>query len=75
MLLPQKRLKIIEEEINKLARDLSNLEEIWRNEKADVQGSTDVKEKIEKIKLEIEKATRQEIGSEFQNYSMVSYPS
>ena len=44
-----KRLKIIEEEISKLARDLSNLEEIWRNEKADVQGSTDVKEKIEKI--------------------------
>ena len=45
---------------------LSNLEEIWRNEKADVQGSTDVKEKIEKIKLEIEKATRQVIGREFQ---------
>ena len=62
-----KRLKIIEEEISKLARDLSNLEEIWRNEKADVQGSTDVKEKIEKIKLEIEKLLAREIGREFQN--------
>ena len=44
-----KRLKIIEEEISKLARDLSNLEEIWRNEKADVQGSTDVKERSKKL--------------------------
>merc|ERR1711991_414981 len=65
-----KRLKIIEEEISKLARDLSNLEEIWRNEKADVQGSTDVKEKIEKIKLEIEKATRQ---GDWQRVSELQY--
>ena len=54
-----KRLGIIEEEIKKLSQELYSLEEVWRNEKADVQDSTDVKEKIEKLKLEIEKSTRE----------------
>ena len=54
-----KRLGNIEDEIKKLSQELYSLEEVWRNEKADVQDSTDVKEKIEKLKLEIEKSTRE----------------
>ena len=45
----QKRLQLIEEEIERLNREYSDLEEIWTAEKAAVQGSAQLKEEIEKI--------------------------
>lgn len=54
----KKRLTLIEEEIGKLEREYGDLEEIWKNEKAAVQGSAALKEKIDQVRAEIEKYTR-----------------
>jgi ATP-dependent Clp protease ATP-binding subunit ClpB len=53
-----KRFDLIEDEILKLQRDLNDLEEIWKAEKAAAQGSANVKEEIERIKFQIEELTR-----------------
>ncbi len=53
-----KRMALIEEEIGKLGREYADLEEIWKAEKAMAQGSAQVKEEIEKIKLQIEDLKR-----------------
>jgi len=55
----QRRLALIEEEIVKLQRELADLDEIWKAEKATAQGSAQVKEQIEQIKLQIETLKRQ----------------
>lgn len=52
------RLKHLEEEITKLEKEYANLEEIWKAEKAQVQSSTQIKEELEKAKLELEDARR-----------------
>src|ERR1700680_3995032 len=49
----QKRLQLIEEEIERLDREYSDLEEIWMAEKAAVQGSATLKEEIEKVRGDI----------------------
>ncbi len=54
----KKRLTLIEEEIDKLEREYGNLEEIWKSEKAAVQGSAAIKEQIEQVRADIEKFTR-----------------
>jgi ATP-dependent Clp protease ATP-binding subunit ClpB len=46
----KKRLILIKDEIDKLERELANLDEIWRAEKAQVQGSAHIKEEIDKIR-------------------------
>jgi len=46
----QRRLVLIKDEIDKLERELANLDEIWRAEKAQVQGSAHIKEEIDKIR-------------------------
>jgi len=46
----QKRLVLIRDEMAKLEREYANLDEIWRAEKAQVQGSAHIKEEIDKIK-------------------------
>jgi ATP-dependent Clp protease ATP-binding subunit ClpB len=53
-----KRLSLIQEEIGKLEREAADLEEIWKAEKAAAQGSAQVKEEIEKIKVQIEDLKR-----------------
>ena len=54
----RKRLALIEEEIKRLDKDYSDLEEIGKAEKAQVQGSQHIKEELEKVKLEMEAAKR-----------------
>ena len=54
----QKRLGLLEEEIEKLRREAADLEEIWHSEKAQAQGGQHVREEIEKLKLKIEELTR-----------------
>jgi ATP-dependent Clp protease ATP-binding subunit ClpB len=54
----KKRLVLIEEEITKLSREYADLEEVWKAEKASVQGTTHIREEIEKIKLQMEDAKR-----------------
>ena len=53
-----KRLGILEEEIATLEREYSDLEEIWKSEKAAVQGSSHVKEELERARMELETAQR-----------------
>ena len=53
-----KRLGLIEEELLKLQREYNDLEEIWTAEKAQAQGSAQVKEEIDKIKFQIEELKR-----------------
>jgi ATP-dependent Clp protease ATP-binding subunit ClpB len=54
----QKRLGLIEEELVKLQREANDLEEIWKAEKAQAQGSAHVKEEIDRIKQQIEELKR-----------------
>jgi len=66
----KKRFELIEEEIGKLEKEYADLEEIWKAEKAQVQGSAHIKEAIEKIKFEMEEATRK---GEWQKVSELQY--
>jgi ATP-dependent Clp protease ATP-binding subunit ClpB len=54
----RKRLGLIEEEIGKLQKEISDLDEIWKAEKAQAQGSAQIKEEIDKLKFQIEELTR-----------------
>jgi ATP-dependent Clp protease ATP-binding subunit ClpB len=54
----KKRLEILQGEINTLEREYSDLEEIWKAEKAAVQGSHHVKEALERARQELETAQR-----------------
>jgi ATP-dependent Clp protease ATP-binding subunit ClpB len=66
----QKRLSLLEDEIAKLEREYADLEEIWKAEKSQVQGSQHIKEEMEKVKLEIEAATRK---GDWQKVSELQY--
>ncbi len=54
----KKRLTMLEEEITKLDREYSDLDEIWKSEKAAVQGTTHIKEELERARTELENARR-----------------
>ena len=54
----QKRFGLIEEEIGKLQKEISDLDEIWQAEKAQALGSKDVMEEIDTINTQIEEFTR-----------------
>jgi ATP-dependent Clp protease ATP-binding subunit ClpB len=54
----RKRLGLIEDEIGKLHKEISDLEEIWKAEKATAQGSAQIREEIEKVKFQIEEQKR-----------------
>ncbi|NMG76650.1 ATP-dependent chaperone ClpB [Aromatoleum diolicum] len=54
----QKRLLLIRDEIDKLEREFANLDEIWRSEKASVQGSQHIKEEIERLRAQMAEMQR-----------------
>jgi ATP-dependent Clp protease ATP-binding subunit ClpB len=54
----KKRAADLETDIAKLEREFSDLNEIWKAEKAAVQGTTKIKEQIEAARAEIESAQR-----------------
>ncbi|MBI4206193.1 MAG: ATP-dependent chaperone ClpB [Betaproteobacteria bacterium] len=66
----QKRLKLLEEEITALEREYADLEEIWKAEKAQVQGSQHVKEELDRLKVEMEAAKRK---GDWQKVSEIQY--
>ena len=66
----QKRLGLLEEEIAKLERDYTDLEEVWKAEKSAVQGSQTIKEEIEKVRLQMEEARRK---GDWQKMSELQY--
>lgn len=54
----QQRLIALQEQIVKQDREYADLEEIWNAEKAAVQGTTLIKEELERVRLEFETAKR-----------------
>src|SRR5256712_5838790 len=66
----QKRLALIEAEIKQPEREYADLEEVWKADKAAVQGSQHIKEELEKLKLEMEGAKRK---GDWQKVSELQY--
>lgn len=54
----KKRLAKIDLDIGKFERELNDLEEIWRAEKAALQGSQEIKSQLEQARLELEDKRR-----------------
>lgn len=53
-----KRMQLIEDELLKLQREYNDLEEIWKAEKAQVQGSAHIKEEIDKLRAQMAELQR-----------------
>jgi ATP-dependent Clp protease ATP-binding subunit ClpB len=66
----RKRFSLIEDEIGKLEKEYSDLEEIWKTEKAQVAGSQHVKEELEKLRLQMDDARRK---GDWQKMSEIQY--
>ncbi|CAD5107932.1 ATP-dependent chaperone ClpB [Zestomonas carbonaria] len=66
----KKRLAKLEEDIGKLEREYADLEEIWKSEKAEVQGSAQIQQKIEQAKADLEAARRK---SDLQRMAELQY--
>src|SRR5579859_7790162 len=49
----RRRLDLIDEEIKRLGREYGDLEEIWKAEKAQVQGSQHIKEEIDRVRAQM----------------------
>jgi ATP-dependent Clp protease ATP-binding subunit ClpB len=54
----KKRLEILEDDISAVEKEYSDLEETWKAEKAALQGSASIREKLEQAKTELEAARR-----------------
>ena len=54
----KKRLDLLEQEIAKLEREYNDLEEVWKAEKLALHGSAQVKEELERARLELDTARR-----------------
>ncbi|MDE2400293.1 MAG: ATP-dependent chaperone ClpB [Burkholderiales bacterium] len=54
----QKRFELINEEISKLQKEIADLDDIWKAEKAQAQGSQHVREEVDKLRQRIEELTR-----------------
>ncbi len=54
----KKRLETLDEEVQRLETEYRELEEIWNSEKASVEGTTTIKEQLERARQEMETARR-----------------
>ncbi len=54
----KRRRNDLEEQIEKLEREFSDLDEIWKSEKAALQGTAHIKEELERARIELETARR-----------------
>ena len=54
----RKRLDDLEAQLGELEKEFADLEEVWKAEKAAMQGTTHIKEELERAKLELETAHR-----------------
>ena len=66
----KKRLTTLETDIAELEKEYSDLEEIWKAEKALLQGSASIKEKLDQAKTDLEAATR---ANDFGRMSELQY--
>jgi len=54
----KKRLELLEQEIARLEQEYQNLEDVWKAEKLALHGSAQVKEELERARLELDAARR-----------------
>lgn len=54
----KKRLSDLESEIKKLEKQYADLEEVWKSEKASLQGAQQIKEKLEQARIDLDAAMR-----------------
>ena len=54
----KKRLADLESDIDEVEREFADLEEVWKSEKASVQGATHIKEELERARAELDNARR-----------------
>jgi ATP-dependent Clp protease ATP-binding subunit ClpB len=66
----KKRLEKLQDDIAKLELEYADLEEIWKSEKAEVQGSAQIQQKIEQAKADLEAARRK---SDLQRMAELQY--
>ena len=66
----QKRLDDIEAQLNDLEREFSDLDDVWKSEKAAMQGATHIKEELERARLDLETAHR---GNDLARMSELQY--
>jgi len=66
----KKRFQDIEEDISAKEREFSDLESIWKSEKILINGTRDIKEKIEAARFTMEQATR---DGDWQLVSRIQY--
>jgi ATP-dependent Clp protease ATP-binding subunit ClpB len=66
----KKRLSELEEKIATLEKEFSDLEEIWKSEKAAVQGTAHIKEELDQARIELETAHR---AGDLQRLSELQY--
>jgi ATP-dependent Clp protease ATP-binding subunit ClpB len=66
----KQRLATLEADIEKLDREFSDLNEVWKSEKATLQGATKIKEQIEAARVELEAAQRRQ---DFAKMSEIQY--
>ncbi len=54
----KKRFELINDEIKNLQKEIADLDEIWKAEKAQAQGSKTIMEEIEKVRFSMDELTR-----------------
>jgi ATP-dependent Clp protease ATP-binding subunit ClpB len=54
----KKRLQALDEQLADLGKEYSDLEEIWKSEKASAQGEAQIKEELERARIDFEAARR-----------------
>ncbi|MGA8205082.1 MAG: ATP-dependent chaperone ClpB [Woeseiaceae bacterium] len=54
----RKRLEDLQAQLGELEKEFADLEEVWKAEKAAMQGTTHIKEELERARLELETAHR-----------------
>jgi len=54
----RKRLATLQETLNGLEKEYADLEEVWKSEKAALQGAAQIREEIERVRIEIDAARR-----------------
>jgi ATP-dependent Clp protease ATP-binding subunit ClpB len=54
----RKRLATLEETLRGLEKEYSDLEEVWKSEKAALQGAAQIREEMDRVRLEIDSARR-----------------
>jgi len=70
----KKRLADLQAEIDRLEIESADLEEIWKSEKADVQGTSHIKEALDQARLELTPPAAQAICNAWRNCNTGAFP-